>query len=90
MTSLPPDFDPSTTSFGVPPPGSLSNFQNPPSQAWVVEVSVYITLPLMIGSFVLRLLARLRTRQLGVDDYICFAAAIVTVLFNAFILAQCA
>ncbi|KAJ8127121.1 hypothetical protein O1611_g6515 [Lasiodiplodia mahajangana] len=84
---LPPGFDPFTTPNGVPPPGVTPNLIDPPSRAWVARITVYLTLPPMVFSLVLRLVARLKTRQLGVDDYLCFAAATITIAFCGVLLA---
>ncbi|OCL02128.1 hypothetical protein AOQ84DRAFT_305275 [Glonium stellatum] len=52
-----------------PPPGQVSNFDNPPSRAYQARLVIYILLPLMIIHALLRVYTRLRTtRAIGVDD----------------------
>ncbi|RYP91932.1 hypothetical protein DL770_001906 [Monosporascus sp. CRB-9-2] len=57
MDSLPPSADLSRTPAGIPPPGVIPNFVDPPSQSWIGRLSIYATLPLMVAFFALRLYA---------------------------------
>lgn len=51
-----------------PPPGVVPNFTDPPSQAHIPQIVVYVTLPLMVFFLSLRLYTRLKNSKLGVDD----------------------
>lgn len=52
----------------APPPGVVPNFVNPPSQAYIPKIVIYVTLPLMVIFLGMRLYTRLKKTKLGVDD----------------------
>ncbi|KAH7304033.1 hypothetical protein B0I35DRAFT_445744 [Stachybotrys elegans] len=83
MSSAVPSFDPNTTPLQRPPPGETVNFVDPPSMAWALRLSIYLTFPLMLMSIALRLFVRVRNKQVGWDDYILTAAAACAIAFNA-------
>lgn len=72
---LPTGVDASNFPVGTPPPGLTSNRVDPPSLSWAGRVSVYTTLPLMLAFLFLRFHVRLRSHQLGPDDFVCLIAA---------------
>ncbi|KAI5861021.1 hypothetical protein GGS23DRAFT_578385 [Durotheca rogersii] len=87
MDSLPPGIDLSQIPAGVPPPGVLPNFVDPPSQSWIGRLSVYTTLPPMVLFFVLRVYVRLIVvRRFGADDYLCVLAAAFTIGFSCMLI----
>ncbi|KAI1491158.1 hypothetical protein F5X96DRAFT_668967 [Biscogniauxia mediterranea] len=71
-----------------PPAGQISNFIDPPSQAPILRVGIYIIFPLML-SFVA---ARLYTRAcifhaLGIDDFLCVIATAGVLSYGSVLLA---
>lgn len=53
----------------APPPGVVSNFDNPASRAHQTQIAIYVSLSVMIIPLVLRIYTRARiTRTLGSDD----------------------
>ena len=60
--------DLSTIPLQQPPPGEVTNFVNPPSISWAGRLAIYLTLPIMVVAFSLRMFVRIRTRQIGADD----------------------
>ncbi|KAI3325463.1 hypothetical protein HD806DRAFT_552739 [Xylariaceae sp. AK1471] len=75
------------TPAAMAPPGMTSNFINPESRAWNVELTIGITLIPAIILVALRIYARLGlARSLGVDDYVCIIATIFTIAFNGLVL----
>ncbi|KAI0002658.1 hypothetical protein F4779DRAFT_603408 [Xylariaceae sp. FL0662B] len=80
-------FDPYTTPVGRPPPGVEPNFVNPQSQSWVGRLVVYLTFPLMVLVFALRLYARLGImRQFELYDFVISIAVACTTAFCGCIL----
>ncbi|KAI0544515.1 integral membrane protein [Xylaria curta] len=72
--------DPTRTPIAPPPPGQLSNFIDPPSQAWMPRIAIYTTLPLVVISLTLRICARVKLHcRLGWEDYLCLAAGVASV-----------
>ncbi|KAI0544538.1 hypothetical protein F4679DRAFT_591313 [Xylaria curta] len=68
-------FDPWKTPTGTPPPGVISNFVNPPTQAPILSTGIYVIIPLMLLFFSARIFTRAYvTRALGADDYLCIIA----------------
>lgn len=88
MDAVPPGYDLSLIPAGPAPPGETSNLIDPESHAWVARLCVYISLPIMIIVLALRMIARQRTKQWGIDDYLCIFAAVITTLFCAFLVRQ--
>ncbi|KAI1174756.1 hypothetical protein F4777DRAFT_579648 [Nemania sp. FL0916] len=75
------------TPSGMAPEGMVSNFVDPVSRAWNVQVTIGITLLPAILLVVLRIYARLGlARSLWVDDYVCILAAASTIVFNGLVL----
>jgi hypothetical protein len=68
MDAVPPGYDLSLIPAGPAPPGETSNLIDPESHAWVARLCVYISLPIMIIVLALRMIARQRTKQWGIDD----------------------
>ena len=52
-----PGYDPTKTPSGIPPPGVIPNFVDPPTQAPVATIVTTVTLALMLVVVTLRLLA---------------------------------
>ncbi|RAH66287.1 uncharacterized protein BO66DRAFT_431454 [Aspergillus aculeatinus CBS 121060] len=59
-----------------PPPGQVTNFVDPVSISWAGRLSIWLTLPIMVIAFVLRAYVRLKTKQLGTDDYLLVLGAV--------------
>ncbi|KAI1284151.1 hypothetical protein F5Y07DRAFT_407642 [Xylaria sp. FL0933] len=62
--------DLSTIPAANPPPGVVPNFVNPPSQAELPKIFIYVTLPLMVVFLGLRIYTRIKYTRLGLDDVI--------------------
>lgn len=68
-TDLPEGVDLSQFPSMQPPPGEVSNFENPASIAYIGRNVMYTFLPLMFVFLALRLFSRLRVRyNFGADD----------------------
>ncbi|KAI0195919.1 hypothetical protein F4808DRAFT_327396 [Astrocystis sublimbata] len=85
---LPPRPDPFTIHIISPQPRSEQNLVYPPSQASIPRITVYTTLPPVLVLVIIRLWSRWRTRQLGVDDYLCLFGAAISITLCGFMLAQ--
>ncbi|KAI2885684.1 hypothetical protein CBS11852_8242 [Aspergillus niger] len=59
-----------------PPPGQVTNFVDPVSISWAGRLSIWLTLPIMAVAFVLRIYVRLKSRQMGIDDYFLVVGAV--------------
>ncbi|KAI0503201.1 hypothetical protein F5B22DRAFT_652278 [Xylaria bambusicola] len=70
MASLYPSLDPSMIPAGVPPPGVVPNFVNPPTRAELPKIFIYVTLPPMLVFLGLRIYTRVKYTVLGLDDVI--------------------
>ncbi|KAI4859638.1 hypothetical protein F4820DRAFT_453692 [Hypoxylon rubiginosum] len=71
MDSPPPGIDLSLIPLGPAPPGVTPNLIDPPSVAWLSRLAVYVTLPLVGVSLIMRLYVRLRvSRKFGLDDLV--------------------
>lgn len=69
MSAPPSDLVLWATPAGVPPRGVVPNLVNPPTQAPVLTIGIYVLLPLMMPFFITRLYTRIRlTRNVGIDD----------------------
>ncbi|KAH8893929.1 hypothetical protein GQ53DRAFT_821803 [Thozetella sp. PMI_491] len=76
-----------------PPPGVTSNFVDPPSQAHIPKIVIYVTAPLMVLVLGIRLHTRFKTRKLGWDDYLCimsFAAVVADMVLSYIVVEQAA
>ncbi|KAI0399832.1 hypothetical protein F4802DRAFT_587864 [Xylaria palmicola] len=65
-----------------PPPGEVTNFVNPESISWAGRLSIYLTLPIMIIAFCLRLYVRIRKHQLRIDDLFLVIGAAASTSFS--------
>ncbi|KAJ2991851.1 hypothetical protein NUW58_g2372 [Xylaria curta] len=65
-----------------PPPGEVTNFVNPESISWAGRLSIYLTLPIMVIAFTLRLYVRIQKRRLGADDHKSCGASTAGVVFR--------
>ncbi|RAL07030.1 uncharacterized protein BO97DRAFT_438736 [Aspergillus homomorphus CBS 101889] len=59
-----------------PPPGQVTNFVDPVSISWAGRLAIWLTLPIMAIAFVLRAYVRLKTKQVGIDDYLLVLGAV--------------
>lgn len=68
MASTYPSIDPNMIPAGVPPPGVMPNFVNPPTREELPKILVYVTLPPMLLFLGLRVYTRIKYTVLGLDD----------------------
>jgi hypothetical protein len=72
---------------GRNPSGEGPNFTDPPSQAPILSVGIYVLFPLMFVFFIARLYTRARlTGKLGMDDYLCVLACGSTFAYGGVLL----
>lgn len=70
-------FDLSKIPLQAPPPGVVSNFENPDSLSALPKVFIYVTLPPMALFLVLRFYVRSTiSRKVGIDDWLSLGAAV--------------
>ncbi|KAG6363982.1 hypothetical protein INS49_009085 [Diaporthe citri] len=73
---------------GPPPPGKVPNLIDPPSQAPILSIGIYVLLPLLVPFVVMRLYTRLRlTRAFGIDDLLCIASTVLILAYAGVLLA---
>ncbi|KAK4159206.1 hypothetical protein QBC43DRAFT_374006 [Cladorrhinum sp. PSN259] len=66
----------------APPEGVISNFENPSSAAPLIAAFVYVTIPPMAFSLILRFYTRIAiTRNLGIDDWLSAAAGALMIFY---------
>ncbi|KAI1152776.1 hypothetical protein F4825DRAFT_450196 [Nemania diffusa] len=70
MASSSSDVDLSNIPLSKPPPGEITDFANAESISWAGRLSIYLTLPIMVITFALRMYARFQKRQFGIDDLV--------------------
>ncbi|TGJ75780.1 hypothetical protein E0Z10_g10959 [Xylaria hypoxylon] len=68
MASPSSGVDLSNIPLSKPPPGEVTDFLNAESISWAGRLSIYLTLPIMVIAFALRMYVRIRKRQFGIDD----------------------
>ncbi|RWA06921.1 hypothetical protein EKO27_g8182 [Xylaria grammica] len=68
MASPSSGVDLSNIPLSKPPPGEVTDFVNAESISWAGRLSIYLTLPIMVIAFALRMYVRIQKRQFGIDD----------------------
>ncbi|KAJ2996329.1 hypothetical protein NUW58_g1001 [Xylaria curta] len=79
MDSIFGGFDLSAIPAGIPPPGVVPNFVDPPTQAELPKIFIYVTLPPMLAFLGLRIYTRIKYTRLGLDDALCVLSAIAII-----------
>ncbi|KAI1376583.1 hypothetical protein F4677DRAFT_418981 [Hypoxylon crocopeplum] len=76
-----------TTPMRPPPPGQTSNFVDPVSRSFQLEIVITVTIVLVVLFVSSRIYTRLRiTHSFGADDWLCIVATIFTLSYSALIL----